>query len=421
MKKIKNDCFSFKGKLLKTVDAKKILLQKISPTTRSETISIKKALGRVLAENITSKIDVPGYDNAAVDGYAVYFNDLKQNAKTLLPIAGIVTAGHPLRNKFKRGCAYRVLTGAPIAEKFKGPDTIIMQEDCKIVKNQVLIQPGHKKGSNYRLRGEDIKSGEKVLLKGSALRPQEIGLSASVGKRKLKVYKKVRVAIFSTGDEIQEPGKKLKFGSIYNSNRYSLISLTKQLQCEINDLGLLPDNYKRTLAALSNAAKKFDFVITSGGVSVGDEDHVYRSIKKLGKIHFWRVAIKPGRPIALGNIKKAKIIGLPGNPVSVIVTFMIFAKPALLKFSGLRSFEPHLYKIQSGFDYKKKRGRREWLRVTLINGGDGKIRAQKYPQDGSGILSSMVNADGLVELSENIDHVKKGMLVDFLPFSEVLK
>jgi len=421
MKKIKNDCFSFKEKLLKTAEAKKILLQKISPTTRSEIVPLKKALGRVLAENITSKINVPGYDNSAVDGYAIYFSDLKKGKETLLPITGTIAAGHPLKRKFERGRAYRILTGAPITEKPKGPDTIVMQEDCKIIRNQVLFQPGHKRGSNYRLKGEDIKSGTKILSKGSELRPQEIGLAASVGKKKLKVYKKVRVAIFSTGDEIQEPGKKLKFGSIYNSNRYSLIALVNQLRCKTSDLGLLPDNYKKTLIALSNAAKKFDFIITSGGVSVGDEDHVYRSIKKLGKIHFWRVAIKPGRPIALGNIKKAKIIGLPGNPVSVIVTFMIFAKPALLKLSGLKRFEPHLYKIRSDFEYKKKTGRREWLRVALVNGENGRLKVQKYPQDGSGILSSMVNSDGLVELPEKTSHVKKGMFVDFLPFNEVCK
>ena len=421
MRNVKNNCFDVGGKLLRTAKAKKILLQSISPTTKSEIVPLKKALGRILAENVISKIHVPGYDNAAVDGYAIYFNDLKKNKETMLPIAGTITAGHPLGKKFKKGFAYRILTGAPITGNPKGPDTIIMQEDCKIIGNRVLIQPIHKKGSNYRFKGEDIKSGATILSKGKQLRPQEVGLAASVGRKKLRVYKKIHIAIFSTGDELQEPGKKLRPGLIYNSNRYSLISLTNKLQCKTTDLGVLPDDYKKTLSALSSAAKKFDFIITSGGVSVGDEDHVYRAIKKLGKVHFWKVAIKPGRPIALGNIKKAKIIGLPGNPVSVIVTFMIFAKPALLKLSGLKQFEPHLYKVRSGFQYKKKMGRREWLRAAVVYGENKETRVQKYPEDGSGILSSMVDSDGLVELPEKLRYVKKGMLVDFLPFDEVLK
>ena len=301
----------------------------------------------------------------------------------------------------------------------KGTDTVLMQEDCQVEDAMVTIPRGINRGANRRFSGEDIKKGSVVLKSGRRLKAQDIGLAASIGCTTLSVYKPLQVALFSTGDEICDLGEDLSAGCIYDSNRYSIGALLHQLGCTINDLGILTDRANVIKKSLSVAAKKNDVIITTAGVSTGEEDHIRQAVSSLGKIHFWRLAIRPGRPIALGQIGRKPFIGLPGNPVAAMVTFMRFARPALLLMNGAKNVEPSFFKVPANFDYKKKTGRREWVRAVLESDKMGKLLAKKISKSGAGILSSMVEADGLVELSEETPHVKKGDMVNFLPFSEV--
>ena len=314
------------------------------------------------------------------------------------------------------GNAYRIFTGALMP---KGTDTVLMQENCQVEDAMVTIPRGINRGANRRFSGEDIKKGSVVLKSGRRLKAQDIGLAASIGCTTLSVYKPLQVALFSTGDEICDLGEDLTAGCIYDSNRYSIGALLHQLGCTINDLGILTDRANVIKKSLSVAAKKNDVIITTAGVSTGEEDHIRQAVSSLGKIHFWRLAIRPGRPIAFGQIGRKPFIGLPGNPVAAMVTFMRFARPALLLMNGAKNVEPSFFKVAANFDYIKKTGRREWVRAVLESDKMGKLQAKKISKSGAGILSSMVAADGLVELSEETTHVKKGDMVNFLPFSEV--
>ncbi|MBT5457071.1 MAG: molybdopterin molybdotransferase MoeA, partial [Rhodospirillaceae bacterium] len=274
-------------------------------------------------------------------------------------------------------------------------------------------------GANRRFAGEDIEKGNTILTRGRRLKPQDLGLTASVGRDSLSVYGRLRIALFSTGDEVHDIGGDLPAGGIFDSNRYSIAALLERLGCEVHDLGILEDDYDTIRDALAGAAEDHDVIMTSAGVSAGEEDHVRGAIEALGNIHFWRLAIRPGRPIALGQIGSVPFIGLPGNPVAVMVTFMRFARPALLLLGGCTDIEPAFFRVPVDFSYKKKPSRREWLRTMLVPGPDGVLCARKFPRDGAGILSSMVAADGLVELPEELTDLKPGTMVDFLPFSEV--
>ncbi|MBT5751987.1 MAG: molybdopterin molybdotransferase MoeA, partial [Rhodospirillaceae bacterium] len=328
------------------------------------------------------------------------------------------------------GEALRIFTGAPVPgtpvpdgtgnNGAPSPDTILMQEDCQEKDGMVIIPPGIQQGANHRKRGEDIAAGSTILRQGDRLRPQDVAIATSVGLSELEVFAPLRVALFSSGDEIRDPGTPLAAGAIYDSNRYCLRALLEGLGCIVTDLGILPDDPKIILNALKKATKGHDLLMTSGGVSVGEEDHMRSTVEALGSLHFWRLAIKPGRPLALGQIGKVPFIGLPGNPVAVMVTFLRFARPAILKLSGASWRDPRLFKVTAAFSHKKKSGRREWVRVRLETTADGSLRAHKFPREGAGILSSMVAADGLVELPEDLTHLSQDMAVDFLPFSEVL-
>ncbi|MEE2655193.1 MAG: gephyrin-like molybdotransferase Glp [Pseudomonadota bacterium] len=416
MAQLSDDCFAFGGELMTTQAALVELRERLSCICKTEDVLLEKALGRITAENVVSTTDVPAYDNAAVDGYAVYFDDISQTSNTKLPINGRVTAGHPLRKVAETGNAYRIFTGAPMPE---GPDTVLMQEDCQVQGKSVVIPKGIERGANRRFAGEDIRVNDTIITKGQRLRPQEIGLAASIGKNTLTVYRPLRVALFSTGDEICDLGTKLKPGTIFDSNRYSISALLHQLGCNVNDLGILPDNGDIIRRELGAAASKNDVIITSAGVSTGEEDHIRNAINKLGAIHFWRLAIRPGRPIAFGQIGNIPFIGLPGNPVASMVTFMRFARPALLLLNGASEIDPKFFRVPAAFKYKKKRGRREWVRAVLSIRDDGQFQAEKFSRSGAGILTSMVASDGLVELSEELTTVNNGNMVDFLPFNEV--
>jgi molybdopterin molybdotransferase len=321
----------------------------------------------------------------------------------------------------RRGTAVRIFTGAPMpkGEADAGPDTVMMQEDCRADDGFVVVSPGIKKGANRRMAGEDVRRGELALAAGQRLRPQDVGLAAALGLTRLAVRRRLKLALFSTGDELVEPGRPLAEGRIYDSNRFTIAALLQSLGAEVSDLGILADRPESVLQALERAAAGHDAIVTSGGVSTGEEDHVRAAVERLGRLYFWRLAIKPGRPVALGQVGRVPFIGLPGNPVAVMVTFMTLARPLLLRLAGAAIEPAPRYRVEAGFDYKKKSNRREYVRAKLEPGSAGLV-ARRFPRDGAGILSSMVQSDGLVELPEALTTLTSGSMVDFLPFSAVL-
>ena len=410
MAQLSDDCFAFGGELMRSREALQILNDRLNVVVGVKNLPLRKALGQILAEDIISEIEVPPHDNAAVDGYAVRFADLSQKADTELLIAGRLAAGDNPVEALRTGQAIRIFTGASMPLE---ADTVLMQEDCQ-VKDDVLIIPGGvAKGANRRLAGENIKAGMQILHSGLRLRPQDIGMAASVGKNSLPIYDRVRVALFSTGDEVRDIGQKLPNGCIYDANRYMIASALERLGCIVDDLGILPDSHDVIKAALAKTVETQDLIMTSGGVSTGEEDHVRSAVEALGELHFWRLAIRPGRPLALGQI------GLPGNPVAVLVTFMLFARPAILRLGGCRKTKPEYYQVRAGFELRKKSGRREWLRVHLEQDNEGFPVARKFPRDGAGILMSMVESDGLVELPEDLTLLEADTMVNYLPFNEI--
>jgi molybdopterin molybdotransferase len=414
---LKDDCFAYDGdKLMPVSEAMAILDARIARVVEAETVPLTEALGRVLAEDLVSDRNVPPHDNAALDGFAVHFDDLTPGAETRLPVTGRAAAGHPLGRAAKRGEAIRIFTGAPMPA---GPDTVYMEEDCRIEDGKVVLPAGIKRGANRRFAGEDIKDGSVIIPRGRSLRAQEVGLAASIGRSKLSVWRRLRVAVFSTGDEVRDPGGTAPEGCIFDANRFSVMALLRGLGCAVTDLGILPDNFEAIRAALAGAAAGHDLLITSGGMSRGEEDHVKAAVEALGRLHFWRLAMKPGRPVALGQVAGTAFVGLPGNPVAVMVTFMCVARHVILRLSGRSDVDAPTYRVRAAFSYKKKKGRREWLRARLIRAADGSWEARRFPREGAGILTSMVESDGLVDLGEDQGPVGEGAMVDFLPFSGV--
>lgn len=417
MAQLSDDCFAHGGPLMRVAAALELLAERTQAVTAPETRPLAACLDRVLAEPLVAPFDVPPHDNSAVDGYAVFFDDLNAESETRLPIGARVAAGHALDRPGKRGEAIRIFTGAAMPE---GPDTVMMQEDCREEDGSVVIAPGIKQGSNRRKRGEDFKTGDLLVPQGRRLRPQDLGQAAACGLTELSVYGPLRVALFSTGDELRQPGEPLEAGAIYDSNRAVLSGLLTGLGCAVTDLGILRDKAKGIEAALAEAAAAHDLVITSGGVSVGEEDHVKQAVETLGNLHVWRLAIKPGRPIALGQIARVPFVGLPGNPVAVMVTFLTIVRPLILRLMGAEMLPARRFLVRSDFTHKKKAERREWVRASLVALPDGGFAAKKFSRQGAGILSSLVESDGLVELPEDMTLLEPGALVDFLPFSEVL-
>jgi len=422
MAQLKDDCFAFGGTLTSVSDALTDLESRLSTVCDSEEVSIHDALGRVLAEDIKSPRNVPPHDNSAVDGYAVYFSDLDPENDTRLPVTGRIAAGHPLGRDAKKGDALRIFTGAPVPNGDEaGPDTIFMEEDCQEEDGFVILPPGLRQGSNRRHLGEDVKVDQVIIRIGSMMRAQEVGLAASVGRATVQVYKRLRVAVFSTGDEVRDPSSEAPEGCIFDANRFAIMGLLQGLGCAVTDIGILPDDEETIAGAMADAAPGHDMLITSGGISAGEEDHVKPAVERHGSLNFWRFAIKPGRPIALGQVGSTAFVGLPGNPVAAMVTFMVIARPMVKILSGNRDVTPALYQVTSGFPYEKKKGRREWVRARLERGANGALTAMKYPEGGSGILMSMVASDGLVQLDEDVETISAGDVISFLPFSEVIQ
>jgi molybdopterin molybdotransferase len=416
MSQLSDDCFAFGGPLMTTAEALRVLTERVSVQVDTEEVGLDAAVGRILGAPVVSGLNVPPHDNAAVDGYAFRHRDLDPAAESRLAVVGRAAAGHPFEAQLGDGEAVRIFTGAVMAA---GADTVVMQEDVRLDGDAVLVPPGLKKGANRRAAGEDVAAGDTVLRAGQRLRPQEVGLAATVGRDRLPVYRPLRVAVFSTGDELREPGAALPPGAIYDANRHLLKALLAGLHCRVSDLGILADDAGLVTERLADAAVGHDLLLTSGGVSTGEEDHVKAAVEANGSLHFWRLAIKPGRPLALGQVAGTAFVGLPGNPVAAMVCFLRFARPLVLKLAGAVDLEPVFFQVAADFEHSKKPDRREWLRARLVAGRDGGLKAQKFERQGSGIITSLVDADGLVEIPEDVTHLAKGSLVDFLPFNEV--
>jgi len=415
MAQLSDDCFAFGGALLGVDAALALIEERVTPVVEEEVVPLAQACGRVLARDLAADMDVPPYANSAVDGFAIAHADLLTARETVLPIGGRAAAGHPLGRAAGRGEAIRIFTGAPMPD---GADTVMMQEDCVIEDRQVRLKPGIKKGANRRHAGEDVANGTVALAAGRRLQPADVGLAAALGKDTLPVFRPLRVALLSTGDEVCEPGTPLPPGAIYDANRVMLAALLRRLGCAVTDLGIQPDRAAALVDTLAAAAAEHDLIVTSGGVSTGEEDHIKSAIEKLGRLDFWRLAIKPGRPVALGQIRGVPLAGLPGNPVAAALTFAILARPLILRLGGADAVPPLTFPVEAGFAYRKKPGRREYLRAALNRDG-GRAVAIRYPKDGAGILSSIVQSDGFAVIKEDIAELAPGALIDFLPFSEV--
>jgi molybdopterin molybdotransferase len=398
------------------------LLSHAKPVTEIESIPMQATLGRVLAENVNSLVDVPPLDNTAMDGYAVRTADTK-NPGSVLKIAQRIPAGS-VGTELQAGTAARIFTGAPVP---LGADAVVMQEDCSTPEGsadqvQVNIAPAF--GQWIRRRGEDLTAGKTALTAGTFLRPQELGVAASAGLTHLNVKRRVKVAAFFTGDELSLPGEPLKPGGIYNSNRDTLLACIKALGCDATDLGIVPDRLDATRAALRQASQAHDLIITSGGVSVGEEDHIKPAVSAEGRLDLWQIAIKPGKPLAFGAVRKsdqpndgeAWFIGLPGNPVSSFVTFLLFVRPFILKLQGREAKQAQSYLMRADFDWLKADRRNEFLRVKLNNNGGLDL----FPNQSSGVLTSASWGDGLVDCSPN-QPIQVGDLVKYIPFDALLK
>lgn len=389
------------------------ILGEARSTNEIEEIAVENALDRVLATAQRAAINVPGWDYSAMDGYAIRFDDISAAGVTRLPVSQRIAAGHPGVALTPKTAA-RIFTGAPIPV---GADTIVMQEQCAVSENEVSLSGQISLGQHIRHAGEDIKAGQEVLRAGTKIRPQDMGLAASVGLAKLPVYRKLRAAIFFTGDELVSPGAPLTSGKIYNSNRYTLTGMLAALGVEVIDLGIVPDNLAVTTETLHRAAQGADIVITSGGVSVGEEDFVRVALQTIGKLSMWRIAMKPGKPLAFGQVVGCPFFGLPGNPVSVFITFALFVRPFILKMQGIEMVAPHSYFVKAEFDWPQKSNRREYVRARLQQDEHGDAVAIIFSEQGSGVLSSAVWANGVVDIPVN-STVTRGQRVAFVPFNE---
>ena len=414
MAQLSADSFAFGGDLLSVDDATALLEDRVTTAAGVERVPLERADGRVLAETVVAPIDLPPFDNSAVDGFAVRFGDLAPDAETTLAVEGRVAAGAEGAVQIAEGRAVRIFTGAPMPV---GADTVYMQEDCRIGDGFVTVPPGLKRGANRRLHGEDVARFSQALTAGQRLTPQHVGLLAALGIRDVPVRRPLKIAVFSTGDEIVSPGEPLPPAGLYDANRFVLRALLTRLAADVTDLGILPDDRASVAAALATASGEHDLIVTSGGVSTGEEDHVRAAVEDIGSLVFWRLAIKPGRPVAMGMISGKPFIGLPGNPVAVFVTFAHLVRPVVDALSGAAPAKAVALPVIADFSYRKKEGRRAYVRVSLHRAADGRTLARKHPRDGAGVISSLTETDGLVELLEETTSVAPGDTVGYVPYA----
>ncbi|MBI4987551.1 MAG: molybdopterin molybdotransferase MoeA [Rhodocyclales bacterium] len=397
--------------------AREIILDFVEPVAGHERLFVRNALGRVLAEDVVSTANVPGHDNSAMDGYAVRFADLAAESETTLSLAGSAFAGRAFEGRLGPGECVRIMTGGVIPE---GADTVVIQEVVRADGERIAIPPKQRQGQNLRRAGEDLRAGEPAVRAGKLLRPAELGLIASLGVAEVNVRRRLRVAFFSTGDELCSVGTPLKEGEVYDSNRYTLYGMLARLGCEVIDLGVVRDEPAALEAAFHQAAAQADAILTSGGVSVGEADFIRGLMEKLGEVAFWKIAMRPGRPMAFGRItsgeRSAFLFGLPGNPVAVMVTFYQFVREALLKMMGVSPLDPlPRFRVPCVSALKKRPGRSEFQRgVLFLDDGAWKVRATG--SQGSGILRSMSEANCFIAVEPERGNVEPGEMVDVQPF-----
>lgn len=409
------DCVSKGDQLVPVEQALRELLDAATPVDVVQTLPLVDCLGRVLAGTLVSAVDVPPADNSAMDGYAVRSAELASDGGTCLPVSQRIMAG-ATGTPLAAGTVARIFTGAPIPP---GADAVVMQEQVSQRDGQACFDRGAPVGAHIRRAGEDIRAGAAVLQAGTRLRAQELGLAASIGAGHLSVFRRVRVGVFFTGDELVEPGTNLAPGQIYNSNRYTMRGLLQALGCEIVDLGTLEDTLPATQDALHTAAAGADLVLSSGGVSVGEADHVRVALEQMGELRMWRIAMKPGKPVAFGFVDGTPFLGLPGNPVSVFATFQLLAAPFIRRLQGITGSPVEPLSMPAGFDWPRAGSRREYLRARLERDTRGQLEVTIYPNQGSGVLTSTCWADGLAVVPAG-RVVHRGDPVDYLPFSELL-
>jgi molybdopterin molybdotransferase len=414
MAQLSDDCFAFGGTLMSVDQAQALVEARIPALAGEAMVALLAAPGRVLAGDLRARLPLPPFFNAAVDGFAFRHGDLAAAGETLLPVVARLQAGQ-VPAPLAAGTAVRIFTGAPMPA---GADTVMMQEDAREEGASVRLVAGLRRGANCRPAGEDVAAGEVALPAGRRLRAPEIGLAAALGFARLPVRPLVRVGVFSTGDELAEPGTPLPPARTYDSNRFTLLALLAGLPVLASDLGILPDDPAATAAALVAAAASHDLLLTSGGVSTGEADHVKAAIGQGGSLVFWRLAIKPGRPAAMGVIAGTPVIGLPGNPVAAVITFLHLARPLVLRLAGALPETLARFPAVADFRYRKKAGRREYVRVTL-SAGDPLPVARKFAREGAGLLTSLTRSDAFVELDEAVTEVAPGNGVRVLPFSAV--
>ena len=409
MTQLSNDCFAFGGPLMAIDQAVAIIAARVTAVQEIEAVALAEADGRILAGDISAPLPLPPFTNSAVDGYAVASGDLPLDAERAFAVAGRIQAGASAAEPIRPGEAVRIFTGAPMPE---GADTVFMQEDVRLeADGKVVLPAGLRPGANVRPAGEDIPAGSAALAAGRRLRPQDVAVAAAFGLTRLEVRRRIRVAVFSTGNELVSPGASRAPAQLFDSNRFMLMAMLGRLGCAVSELGILRDD---------RASLAHDLILTTGGVSTGEEDHVKAGVESIGTLVLWRMAIKPGRPVAMGIIGGTPFIGLPGNPVASFVTFVHVVRPTVLALAGAAQQPLVPLPVRAAFNYRKKVARREYVRVSLRKAESGGLEAVKFPREGAGLLSSLVDTDGLVELGEDVTRVEPGQLVGFLGYANLV-
>ncbi|HEY7748265.1 MAG TPA: gephyrin-like molybdotransferase Glp [Aestuariivirgaceae bacterium] len=409
-----DDCFLHDSERLGHDEAIDLILERVRRIATSEIVKLEDVPGRVIAEDLIAPKDVPSFANAAVDGYAFAHTSLR-GGDTRLKVVARIAAGQEARTAIKRGEAVRIFTGAAIPE---GADTCIMQEDVALEGDCIVVRQGLKRGANLRKAGEDLKSGEVVVRAGETLRPQEVAAIASIGRDRVACFERLKVALISTGNELSRPGESLGRSGVFDANYFMLRGLVATAGGRVEDYGIVADERNAVERVIERATANSDVILSTGGVSRGEADHIVRAIMERGVLHGWQIAVKPGRPLAIGQIGDKVFLGLPGNPVAVYVTFVLYALPVFAQLQGRIWRPPQRYPIEAGFAFAgKKAGRREFWRgwVEHTKGG---VRVKKFPRDGSGLISGLRQATGLIEIPEHVTDVAEGDMVAFIPFAE---
>lgn len=414
MRKLADDCFVSDRPRLLHAEALAILKSRVGTLVEPEAVPLIEATSRIMAEPVTARFPVPMHTNSAVDGYSFVSNDYDRVLGTTFAIAGRASAGHALAASPPAMSATRIFTGAVLPSTH---DTCVMQEDCTTGEGTVTIPPGLKVSANVRKAGEDVAAGAPLMSVGDVIRPQDLAALASVGIAHVPVFRRLRVGILSSGDEVVRPGAALGHGQVYDANMPMLTALIAAAGARPIDLGIAPDQVEPLHATLKAATRTCDVILTSGGASKGEEDHMVSALDSLGKRHLWQLAIKPGRPMSFGQIGDCAVVGLPGNPVAVFVCFLLYAFPLLRRMGGAAWFEPVRYTLPAAFAFEgRKPGRREYWRGMLTT-SDGRLAVEKFRRDGSGLISGLRAADGLIEIAEAHGDVHIGDPVAFIPFS----